>query len=143
MGFNPSMESTVEGHLYAAKNCIMKWQTLSTKAFFYSDQGIFVNDPFDLSDRGGTKKTIQALIKKNKANMVVLAYESWVTNQIGTFPSLAPDRRQAICIYGETIDDAMTMVQEYEIDKSGKVIFGKSAKLRKVYPGALTGFFKL
>jgi hypothetical protein len=74
--------------------------------------------------------------------MVILIYQSLGSYNLFTYSDIIEEHRRAICIYCETVDDRKLMMQDYEIDKSDNVIFGKLLKFRDPPHGALTGLFK-
>ena len=136
-----NIESELEGWLDRVKKWLSEDGGISPKVILLSEERGAIIDPFDLSNREAAKRVIECQIKANNAHMVILIYQAWVSNDLGTFPSIAADRRRALCIYGETKNEIMMMMQEYEINSNNYVVFGKSSKLKKPLYDALTGFF--
>jgi hypothetical protein len=141
MNTTSSLESVIKKHLYAGKNCLLKYGELTPKAFYYFDESMLVKDPFDFSDREAARRIIRSQVARHKAHMVVITYESWVSNSFMAPPSIAKDRRQAICVYGETVQENKLMLQEFKFTKSGGVVFGSFVNIKSSAVGLLTDFF--
>lgn len=131
----------VESWLETLKDALLRCGEVSPMVCIYTEESAICRNPFDFSDREASKQIIRSVIDQYNGQMVVLIYESWISNDLSTFPSIAADRRRALCVYGETKNESMVMLQEYEIDGGGGVLFGKSSKLKSPPYGALTGFF--
>ena len=136
-----NIESNLECWLEMVKRWLSEDGGISHKVILLSEEGGAIIDPFDLSNKEAAKRVIKCQIKANNAHMVIIIYQAWVSNDLGTFPSIAADRRRALCIYGETKNEIMMMMQEYEINSNNHVVFGKSSKFKKPLYDALTGFF--
>jgi hypothetical protein len=135
------VDAYLEALLDNAQNRLLNDGKVSPTVIIFTEESVVIKNPFDLSDRVASKQIIQSIIDQYNGQMVVLIYESWVSNDLSTFPSIAADRRKALCVYGENKTESMVMLQEYEIDRGGGVLFGKSSKLKNPPCGALTGFF--
>jgi hypothetical protein len=137
---NYSFETEMKTHFDKAKNSILNFGLLIPTVFIYSNKGTLIMSDFDLSDRSAARQIIKELITQTKADMVVTTTEAWIRN---SFSAISKDRRQVICVYGETTNRNMLIVQEFELDKSGKVVFGISNIGRNEYSGQLTGYFRI
>jgi hypothetical protein len=132
----------VESFFHDAKNSILKKGEVVPKVLIFIDDIVLQKSPFDFSDRRAAKKVIRSAINRCNGQMVVLIFEAWVSTDSHTSPSFADDRKQAICVYGETKDDNMMIMQMYEFDKTGGVVWGSSSKQTNLTSGRLVGFFK-
>jgi len=139
---NLNVESYLEAFLDNAKEDLLKNGRVSHKVILLSEEGAAIKDPFNFSNKEAARQVIRSNIKTHNAQMAILIYQAWVSNDLSTFPRIAADRRQAICVYGETGLESMIMLQEFKIDKSGIVTFGKTSKLNKAVYDLLTGLFK-
>jgi hypothetical protein len=137
-----NIESNLEGWLDMVKKWFSEDGGISPKVILLSEEKGAIIDTFDFSNREAAKRVIKCQIKANNAHMVILIYQAWVSNDLYTFPRIYADRRHAISVYGESENEKMFIMQEYEKNSSGKVVFGKSYKLKNITYGALTGFFK-
>lgn len=133
-------ETEVKKHMDTAMDCISQMGMIEPTVFVYSAKWKFIMPDFDFSDRYIARQIIRAMITKTKAEMVVTITEAWIRN---SFSAISKDRRQVICVYGETANQNMLIVQEFEHDKSGKIVFGISNIVRNEYSGQLTGYFRI
>jgi hypothetical protein len=135
------VDEYTETFLDKAKNWLLNDGGVSPKIIIFTEDSGVLIDPFDFSDKKASKQIIRSLIDQYNGQMVVLIYGAWISNDLSTFPSIAADRRKALCVYGEAKNEMMLMLQEYEIDGKGGVLFGKSSKLEYPLFDVLTGFF--
>jgi hypothetical protein len=136
---NYFFETEMQTYFESAKNCILNLGALIPTVFIYSDKGLLMMSDFDFSDRPAARQIIRERIACDKADMVVITTEAWVRKDSSV---ISKDRQQAICGYGETADQNMLIVQIFQFDKNGKVVFGKLEIVKNQYSGALTGYFK-
>lgn len=137
-----NMHGYLESYFNDAKNSILEKGEVVPAVLLFIDDIVLQKSPFDFSDRGAAKKVIRSAINRCNGQMVVLIFEAWISNDNNTSPSFADNRKQAICVYGETKDDNMMILQEYEFDKNGGVVWGRSSKQTNLTSGRLIGFFK-
>jgi hypothetical protein len=143
MSSNFVFEAEMERHLEAGKEALSFLGSLVPMAYIYTEKGFLVEALADLSDRDITKQKIRKRVRDYNAYMVIIVAESWISNDVCSSPSMSKDRRSAIHIYGETADQNMIILQEFDLKKSGKVKFGDVIS-QKTPPGngKLSGFFK-
>jgi len=139
------MNFDVDGYIGAlmdkAKKGLLRDGEVSPKVIIITEGRTMLIDPFDFSDREASKQIIRSAIDMYNGQMVVLIYDSWIGSDPNTFPCFDADRRDALCVYGETKTESMIMLQEYKINGSGSVVFGEFSKTRNPRYGVLRGFF--
>jgi hypothetical protein len=139
------MNFDVDGYIGAlmdkAKKGLLRDGEVSPKVIIITEGRTMLIDPFDFSDREASKQIIRSAIDMYNGQMVVLIYDSWVGSDPNTFPCFDADRRDALCVYGETKTESMIMLQEYKINGSGSVVFGEFSKTKNKSYGIFSGFF--
>ena len=137
-----NIDSFQESVLEVLKKNLIKDGTVSPRVTLVTEKGEMTKNPFDFSNLKAARRDIRSKIKKYNAQMVVIVYQSLGSYDLSSHPGIIEERRQAIAIYFETADDRILMLQDYEIDKSGNVIFGTLFRLRNPPQDELTGIFK-
>ena len=139
---NLNLETEVQKHFDISVQCILHHGKLNSKVYLYTDEGLLFKDPFDFSNRELAKRTIKSMIVKTTAEMVIIIYQAFLSNSLNIPPSKAPDRRKAICVYGETREGCFVLYQEYESNGTHGSMLGEKIIVKDMFYGNLTGFFK-
>jgi hypothetical protein len=136
------IDSVQEPVLKVLKKNLIEDGVVSPEVTLITERNALTKKPFDFYNLEAARRYIRSKIKKYNAKMVVIVYQSLGSYDLRSNPGIIEERRQAIAIYFETVDDRILMLQDYEIDKSGNVIFGTLFRLRNPPQNELTGLFK-
>jgi hypothetical protein len=137
-----NIDSVQEPVLEVLKKNLIEDGAVSPEVILITERGALTKKLFDFSNIKAARRDIRSKMKKYNAHVVVIIYQSLGSYDLSAHPGIVKERQQAIAIYFETVDDRILMLQDYEIDKSGDVIFGTLFRLKNPPQNELTGLFK-
>jgi hypothetical protein len=117
---------------------------IAPRLIILSKQGAVLKNPSGYQTPEEARRDIRLHVTKYNAWMVVIISLARIGYKDSSHPGTAAVRPTAISVYCETANDRVLIVQEFEIDSGGNVIFGELAKLNNLPPGSLadlSGFF--
>jgi hypothetical protein len=135
------IESCAEIYLKGSKHDLLRGGFSPKVILRGAVKGIII-DPFDFSDRNMASRSIQATMKKCRANLVVLIYDASREDPMDDSDPTDEIERRALCITVEVKEGSLAMLQEYEIDRNGVITFTELHIFRSPPKELLTGFFK-